>query len=641
MAFTREGDAVGVSGTIVPGSAGSGIETSTCTMNLYEYYGGVDDLCMFGLTASQLGQNIDRLYAEEPVALSGDAEATRDNNLLYVHSASAFFDIVGGADPVKVTVIPTSRTGQTWYYTAVYYADNGETQEDIEAMYAYDSDIVVEGYSVTDGAAGIPYYNIRNLQLSFDVHYGGPSIVRLPDQKGWLMLLTRIRTEAGNPAGVELSDIVAYWASDDCPEFKHAWDGDSGVAGPIWIAPNIGALGRFKAGVETGGSTLGIEGVRYVLSVPTGAVFTTTEGTTSDGYTFAAYFVVKIPSRDDIFSDINTEEIAARAMWTTELRYFAGGASEGFDTCIAAYLFNLDDIMTAVGQMQDSRTAPDGSYVEAVWAKTEYDSDQATTYKIPVERLTLYTWLGGPTDLRGEESHLALADPQCVRCSLGTPDGTLSELRLFHSALGGVPPGEETHRGIWVAHPSDEATKRVRADGTEEDVIRGVDFDYSGNTPSIEENPDTSLNPIDPDPVQLSSGEWVLYHGQADSVGENIQGALQYAKDDSGDVCDSTSRGASSEEDDPIGPIVSLLPWLADSLVQPEDPWETSIDVRELYRTLPWLKDPATSNSATGGGRKNPRRRRTAVASIANDDTFVPLPDPSPIDPPGSGCCGN
>ena len=64
MAFPSEGDAVAVSGTAVPGAPGTGIETSTCTVNLYEYYGGTDNLCMFGLTASQLGHNIDRLYGE-------------------------------------------------------------------------------------------------------------------------------------------------------------------------------------------------------------------------------------------------------------------------------------------------------------------------------------------------------------------------------------------------------------------------------------------------------------------------------------------------------------------------------------------------------------------------------------------------
>ena len=605
----------------------SGGGTSTATVNIQD---GVHELYMFGLSTTVLNADAS-LYHAAPTELPGDDALTSSSALLYFGSTSdsaPLFDLPGAGAPIKLTVIPNSRTATEWYYTLVYYALEGESPED-QYDAAEQPEATIETYTDADGNE---YYNIRNLKRTFDVVYKDPSIVRLPQGSGLLMFMSRVRTAQDDP-GFAIADIVAYWASDDCPLFDTAYTGGpvtadaldsvSGVVGPIWIARSIDAL-QLLSGTGEQSVESPCAGVRLTLSVPTGAYFETDDGVK----TVAAYFVTQRPARSDVEGDQpDTSHSLPTSVLNTLYPFSSGNATEGeFSVCIAAHLFTLDDLLEKVA-LATSRTASDGSYMESVWAHTDYDSG-ATSYKATSRKYCLYTWLAGK-DMRGEGVGIQMVDPQCVRCTLGAPTGDIESVRLFHAMLY---PAER--QGIWLTRPSDASATYTRADGVVESTIPGVDFDYIGTAPII--SPSNNQNPIDPDPVERDDGTWVLFHGniQGTSVG-NLTYDLNADADPLGCASSFAATDASEEEEESdeaaAARTTRILPWLRPAYgvlaapltgSGPRDDGEsddTASTLRRLTARMPWLAQ--------------------ALRAASVDDASAAPTDATPLTDGAPGCC--
>ena len=533
--------------------------TSTGTMNLSEMSSwdvSLPELRMFGLTEDGIiaagSSNLPFVFNAPPPELSGDTGD--EERLCYLDSVACDSATLGDCVPVsfgtgdprllirvnqpaseedmKKTVIPVSSSAQNWYYTQVWYGEDDPPETS--------STTGIEEFHPVGGGLeqdAQPVYNLRDLVDPLEVRYGGPSIVHLPSGGGWLMLLSRLRWRAGDPgapsgtvsSGPEntMSDIVAYWAHEDHPDFADA----SFVKGPIWIACNIGTLGP-----DT-------EGVRFWLSVPTGAVLSETQ--------IAVYFVVNITSylAD---GDEDTRQEVWKTLKNFDRAYDASDPNAYFQTCIGVHLITIDDLTTMFDKGRVDATT--GEYVEAVWATTT----SGTTYKVPADKLVLYTWLDETTELVSYHA-LAIGDPQCARCSLEAQDITSSDsIRLFHS----VTSHQDTEYtssvwnsdfnapmvGLWVAKPSTARTV-TRRDGTTADTIVGVDFDYISPAPFLaatRNSSDTLTSvPIDPDPVLMTDGTWRVAFGQLGQDGGVFNTPLSEVRGESADVCaDSAASSA-------------------------------------------------------------------------------------------------
>ena len=348
--------------------------------------------------------------------------------------------------------------------------------------------------------------------------------MHLPDGKGWLMLLTRVRREARTTDGWTssdlqpdgcMSDIVAYWADESDPGFLNS-DSTTGknVTGPYWLVINIGTLGPLAPGV------------RFWASVPCGAMIS------SD--TLAVLFVVEA-------TDYEYAVDGEAASTYESINYLDRSATitSEFVCCLGAHLFSIADL--------DAQRAAGLYGNEAEWAIRG-------EYALPRLAGQAYLWLkdsttGALTDFVNYGSYpetLRLADPQFSRCSLGdpnTPIGTLKDLHLFNAVINRLDGGSTLWKsvspvlhGLWTSTPFDtgEETGLPRRDGSTSDSVAGFDYLLSSETPfeaaipsttpsSVDDGNDVSYSlPLDPDPVRVvdttgvTSGEGRVAFGRED-----------------------------------------------------------------------------------------------------------------------------
>jgi hypothetical protein len=386
--------------------------------------------------------------------------------------------------PLISTVIPNYKPEQDWTFTIVYYG----------------STLPAEYSSATVEHPDDTIWDVRDQDVPFDVMYKDPSIVHLPDGKGWLMLLSRVRRTSAEVAASGfmtgpndcLSDIVAYWAEESDPGFEDA----STVTGPYWIAINISTLGP-----DT-------EGIRFWLSVPGGAMISPT--------TLGVYFVVEATrynqavqgdagAIDDVYRDVAQYDRTSAVL---------GGTP--FESCIGVHLINVADL-------EAQRAA--GNYGSEVdWAK----SSSGGKYALPRTVGVLYLWQDDGTGLPSTEfveasDYVKVADPACSRCSLDSSTiGTFGNLRFFNSVIGRGDwlNHKDSLHGLWMATPLATGVATVlRKDGSMAPTAAGFDWLLTTSTPFEPTQYDvpktldpthttTFALPLDPDPVRLSTGQW-------------------------------------------------------------------------------------------------------------------------------------
>lgn len=566
--------------------------TSKGTVNLYEY-DGVERLRMFGVTSGEVvgvvgegewlnitsplpaGTSLeDGDPLEEVVSIGGvDMIQYTDTTLgyyfpsepiYYIESEPAEpyrFRIKNGTAtddaPLRPTVIPAQKHDRDWAFTLVSYGDT------IPGDYGW-AEIEDIGEKF-----GVGVLNIRNLHRTFDVQYKDPCVVHLPkDQsgngRGWVMLLSRVRSDAGkqdSSPNNSMSDIVAYWADENCPGFDKNYNSEdgTGVKGPYWIAINISTLP-------------GTAGIRFWLSVPGGAVIDI-----QGKYYLAVYFVVEAANEYGVV-ETPTEGITTSSTDAifAGLYYLDRTTTTKFQSCIGVHLIDIDEF-----KFDDPSATNYGN--ESEWAQTSYSL--GGPYALPRTRGKLYLWYD--TDGAGsykplaevlesdpcafDARYLKLADPQCGRTSLETADiGTLDYLRLFNSTIGRSETNEtdwgyyffETTGhpmmlGLWMATAIDPTeviglTRVVSSDGIVDATpltMPGFDFLLTSSQPfepgyiyAVAEHwfwtgyPDPPGPPddprwietwspyawlaLDPDPVRLSlsDGTWIwrVYFGVQD-----------------------------------------------------------------------------------------------------------------------------
>lgn len=497
MAWTRiSGGAVEL---IDPSGTSSWLgTTSTGTVNLYEYDPTSGDLLRMFLFGGLPGT----APSVPPGTLARDDAGW--SRITYIDSAddgtgNQRFVINETADPgstqLKSTVIPNSKPEQDWTFTIVYYG-SALPAEYSSATYEHPDDTI---------------WDVQDQDVLFDVMYKDPSIVHLPDGKGWLMLLSRVRRTSAEIAADTaanggnyvfhsgpndcLSDIVAYWAEESDPGFEDA----STVTGPYWIAINISTLGP-----DT-------EGIRFWLSVPAGAMISPT--------TLGVYFVVEATRY------AYAVQGDADSVYRSLAKYDRSSATM-FESCIGVHLIDIADL-------EAQRAAGDyGNEVD--WAK----SSSGGRYALPRTVGVLYLWQDDGTGLPSTElveasDYLKVADPACSRCSLETSTiGTFGNLRFFNSAIGRGdwmnPVNRDSLHGLWMATPlATGAATVLRKDGSMAPTAAGFDWLLTTSAPFEPAQYDvpkvvdstrttTYAMPLDPDPVRLSTGQWRVDWGLAE-----------------------------------------------------------------------------------------------------------------------------
>lgn len=512
MAWTRNAD--GAVELINAAGESAWLGTSSkCTVNLYSVQPSpVDALRMFGISAGDADKSTAAegvvFTITEPVAaaLISESDDVASIPLCYLDAVDdggrlrfILEEGTSGARTLQATAIPTQKTAVEWYYTHVIYGtDKCETACD--AVSAIDpEDYGDDLYSVT---------NLRDVLATFDVKYGDPAVILLPEDKGWLMVLSRVRSKHSDAPGEvassyleTLSDIVAYVARPDDPGFTDTLN----IKGPFWIANSIGTLGPDSYGI------------RLWLSVP-GAAMITPE-------ILAVYFVVEVAGINcwSVCGNVAEKERAQEAI----APFDRAGASV-FEACIGVHRIVLDDLLGMdYGNERD-------------WALIDDGSSTYVNYLVAREKSKLFLWRddgsGTLTELVDVSDYVKIADPQLCSCSLDAGAiGELERLRLFIAAIEHTPPGamiddwiaaDPELNGLWMATPMGDATvpDLPRPDGSLSASIPGVDFLLTGTTafepptvglPSVkpgEPEPNFAL-PLDPDPVRLSDGTWRVYFG--------------------------------------------------------------------------------------------------------------------------------
>jgi hypothetical protein len=511
---------------------------------------------MFGLSDSTVRDSMDSaLYpwnttdswssvgGPPPTPLDLDAATGVDYpRLNYIDSADDGFGVQkfilqdpggAGAGPLVATVVPSMRLAvEDWAYTMVYYGAGSPAAD-------YPSGTVIRRSGTQDNAIWL----VRNQLAKWDVTYKDPFVVNLGGTNGWLMLLSRTRKTSGEGGGNGpdecLSDIVAYWSTETEPDFT---DKDK-VTGPYWIGVNIGTLGRDTPGV------------RFWLSVPTGAMISATD--------LMVYFVCE---RTEYSGGVTYDSLSSLTAVFDSLAPLDRSAALTFRSCLVGHRVSITDLdaMRSAGLYGNEKD----------WALT---SSAGRYYRVPkLGRGVVFLWLddgsGAPDiDLVDESDYLKIADPACARCSLDeTTIGMFEYVRLF--VAGNVRAGTDSTetaadkwapRGLWYSSPLGEGAYPVtRRDGTGDRTHEGYDFLLGTSAPFVQANESAAsvVNSalveqlfIDPDPTELSDGTWRVAFGVRESQSPPADGLVILAEVESADgvVCSEVGADRANAVDAP------------------------------------------------------------------------------------------
>jgi hypothetical protein len=521
----------------------SGVKTtSTSTVRLPALNLGrgvkTNDLRMFGVDRNQ----VDELGPAPTPWLLGAGSAwtqveTGDpdkwtQEFLAGNSETRQFDLTN----IYGTAVPKFKYGQTWSYEQVVVAD-GVTSVEI-------------------------------ISRDFTVSYKDMSIVELPDGS-YLMLLGRYRLEGTDStdrpqpgSSNSLGDIVA-WVSPDL-----TFAGDQ-VVGPFLVVDSLDAI---PSGT-----------VRLWLGVPGGVVDPVRQE-------LLVYYVAE---SNEVAGDRPAVPFADAY---GELKVYTDAlASAGFERGIFLKRIPLATLQARVADELASPTrftdesqvwsdAPDVRVVPDLFGFGRAAALEGTLAgRVQISTGDSVNLLGGPTfeeyfDGGGDPAQIpAVADPQPVWSSTG-------RLTLYFAAIGalgfdGNAVSTTSGHGLWRASVVPGSAGAAFVVSVQRERLRFTDQIATADSDALL---------LDPDPVELDDGTWLVFAGQQAANSGPLLVYTGWARD--GDP-------------DPGDPLLGTRTWAAESLFGvlgsvPLDrgfdltPWLTQVPVRPFDLTELWLTTP-------------------------------------------------
>lgn len=338
---------------------------------------------------------------------------------------------------------------------------------------------------------------------TFHVLYKDPSVVELPDGS-WLMLLARVRFYDGDNADHtnSLGDIVAWWSPD--PTFA-----SDQVVGPLLVVDSLCALPltAYVGGTPVSDPYGVIPGsaVRLWLGVPGGVVDPQQEE-------LLVYYVAEKNAEPasrpkmDAYAPGATYEVALADADFTQGIYLKRIQLADLQERIAAELGNpftytAESSATGFGRLAVIPGTLEGRV--AIWSSAfEAEFGLATHFDAIFKSRA------------GGRAVLKLADPQPTWTNT---EGLALVFAAVYNEEGGAKESDvhaASGHGIWRA---------AAVDGS-----NGAEFDIGGDLLGGSGGWDDQIvaadggsQYLDPDPVQLDDGSWVVYVGQNDQGGQS------------------------------------------------------------------------------------------------------------------------